>query len=194
MERFFITPCILGFFLCLLSLPPGLYAIQPELSEKETKEAVKYGERNSRTIFKTLEILPACLEAWPGIESGLVRSKHVNLAVTAAKRKRHSEKLTEDDIRQAVTSDTLDILIRTRENLAIKLIQYEKMIEPVSISYLSHHCELCDFYGDKATKGEHEYVIASFPYSEIKPEMKTTVIFWNGGAERRYEVDLSSFK
>ncbi len=75
MERFFITPCILGFFLCLLSLPPDLCAIQPELSGKETKEAVQYGERNSRTIFKTLVILPACLEAWPGIESGLVRSK-----------------------------------------------------------------------------------------------------------------------
>ncbi len=196
MERFFsgITPCIPGFFLCLLLSPPDLYAIQPELSEKETKEAVQYGERNSRTIFKTLEILPACLEAWPGIESGLVRSKYVNLAVTAAKRKRHSENITEDEIKEAASSETLDVLIRTREDLVIKLTQHEKMIEPVSIAYLSHHCEWCDFYGDEATKEEHEYVIASFPYSEIKPEMTTTVIFWNGGAERQYEVNLSGFK
>ncbi len=86
------------------------------------------------------------------------------------------------------------MLIRTREDLVIKLIQHEKMIEPVSIAYLDHHCEWCDFYGDKATKEEHEYVVASFPYSEIKPEMTTTVIFWNGGAERQYEVDLSPFK
>jgi hypothetical protein len=184
----------MSFSLLLFLFPTDLYAIQPELSEKETEEAVKYGEKNSRTIFKTLQILPACMQAWPGIESGLVRSKHINLAVTAAKRKRHREKLTEDDIRQAVTSDTLDVLIRTRENLTVKLIQHEKMIEPVAISYLSHHCEWCDFYGDKATKEEHEYVVASFPYSEIKPEMTTTVIFWNGGAERQYEVDLSSFK
>ncbi len=187
-----ILPCVISVF--LFFFPLNLYAIQPELSEKETKEAVKYGEKNSRTIFKTLQILPACMQAWPGIESGLVRSKHINLAVTAAKRKRHSEKLTADDIKQAVTSDTLDILIRTRENLAVKLLQHEKLIEPVSISYLNHHCEWCDFYGDKATKEQHEYVVASFPYSEIKPEMTTTVIFWNGGAERRYEVDLSRFK
>ncbi len=125
-----ILPCVMSFFLFLFLFPPDLYAIQPELSEKETKEAVKYGEKNSRTIFKTLQILPACMQAWPGIESGLVRSKHINLAVTAAKRKRHSEKLTEDDIRQAVTSDTLDVLIRTREDLESTLTQRAEMKEP----------------------------------------------------------------
>lgn len=187
-----VMPCIMSIFLCLL--PLNLYAIQPELSKEEAQEAVKYGEKNSRTIFKTLEILPACLVAWPSMESGLVRSKYVNLAVAAAKKKRHREKITEDEIKDAMASDTLDVLIRTRDNVAVKLIQHEKVIEPVSISYLDHHCEWCDFYGDKASKEKHEYVIASFPYSEINPNMITTVIFWNGGDERQYEVNLSRFK
>ncbi|OHC05206.1 MAG: hypothetical protein A3G17_03245 [Planctomycetes bacterium RIFCSPLOWO2_12_FULL_50_35] len=187
-----VMPCIVSIFLYLF--PLNLYAIQPELSDKEAQEAVNYGEKNSRTIFKTLEILPACLAAWPSMESGLVRSKYINLAVTAAKKKRHREKLAEAEIKDAMTSNTLEVLIQTREDVTIKLIQHDKVIEPVSIAYLDHHCEWCDFYGDKASKENHEYVIASFPYSEINPKLITTVIFWNGGSERQYEVNLSQFK
>ncbi len=187
-----IASCAVGLFLYLF--PPNLYAVQPELSQEEIEQAIKYGEKNSHTIFKTLEVLPACLEGWPSLESGLVRSKYVNLTVMAAREKRHHKKITEEEIKEAATSETLDVLIRTRDDVTIKLMQRDKMIEPVSISYLDHHCEWCDFYGGEASKETHEYVVASFPYSAINPNMITTVIVWNGGYERQYEVNLSRFK
>lgn len=191
MEKF-IMSCIMGLFLCLF--PSNIYAIQPDLSDEEVQEAIAYGEKNSRTIFKTLEILPACLEAWPGLESGLVRTKYIDLAVRAARQRRHNEKITDDEIKEAMASDTLEVLMRTRDDVVIKLLQRDKMIEPVSISYLDHHCEWCDFYGGEASKETHEYVVASFPYSEINPGMVTTVIVWDGGYERQFEVNLSQFK
>ncbi|MFQ5956443.1 MAG: hypothetical protein ACE5KK_01580 [Candidatus Brocadiales bacterium] len=191
MEKVLMS-CIMSLFLCLS--PSNLHAIQPDLTNEEIEEAIKYGEKNSRTIFKTLLILPACLEAWPGLDSGLVRSKFVDLAVKAARKKRHNQKITEDEIKEASASETLEVLIRTRDDVAIKLIQRDKMIEPVSISYLDHHCEWCDFYGGEASKETHEYVIASFPYLEIIPNTITTVIVWDGGYENQYEINLSRFK
>ncbi|MFQ5863418.1 MAG: hypothetical protein ACE5IC_09905 [Candidatus Brocadiales bacterium] len=191
MERA-VMPCIISLFLCLS--PSNLCAIQPDLSEEEIQEAIKYGEKNSRTIFKTLLVLPACLEAWPSLESGLVRSRYIDLAVKAARKKRHNKKITKDEIKEAVASETLEVLIHTRDNVVIKLIQRDKMIEPVSISYLDHHCEWCDYYGERASKETHEYVVASFPYSEINPNMRTAIIVWNGGYERQYEVNLARFK
>lgn len=170
-------------------------AVQVNLTEKEVREAVDYGERYSRTIFSSVVVDPACFGPWPAINGGLVRSKFIDLAVKAAMRKAQRQKITEEDIREVVDSGALRVMVRTRRDATISLKQGEKIIEPQDVSYKDACCELCELFDEKADKKNHEFITASFPYSEFNPSRAAIVVVKDAdGDTQEYRMSLSKIK
>lgn len=64
----------------------------------------------------------------------------------------------------------------------------KKIIESVDTDYVDPCCELCKFSG--GTKLDHDFVISSFPYKNLDPNAKTTIIVKGPFREREYNIDL----
>ncbi len=188
---------LLSFILGLLLIMPAssIEAVQVELTGEDVQEAVGYGEKYSRTIFSSILVDPARFGYWPSINGGLVRSKFIDLAVKAAMRKAQRQRITEEDIREVMDCNALRVMMRTRKDVTISLKQGEKLIEPEDVSYKDACCELCELFDANADKTTHEFVTASFPYSELNPAMVVTVIIKEAdGGTQRHRMNLSKIK
>lgn len=72
------------FSFILLIFHGNTLGINTELKQKEIEGTIKYGEENAKDIFKSSDLKHSCINFWPNQGGILVRSKHVDLMVTAA--------------------------------------------------------------------------------------------------------------
>ncbi len=180
--------CFILFVFCKDA--PG---INVQLKQNEIEAAVKNGvDHGRKDIFNSRSLQHACINFWPKRGGILVRSKFVDLTVTAAMRHSEKQKISDKEIKDIISSPYLKIEARTNDDVIILLKQNGKIIESVDIDYEDPCCELCEHSG--GTKHIHEHVTSSFPYSSIDPKAKTTIIVKGPFQDREYNVNLSKMK
>ncbi len=156
-------------------------------TQEQIEEVIKYGETHSKNIFESDLVKPATFGKWPEVGGGLTKSKLIRLSVISAMKVRAKKRITDEDVKTTLESDTLAISYRGGPNVyTIKLMQGSRVIEPKVIKKPD--------MGKKELKHKALFIVASFPYSEIDVNAKTTVIIEKDFGSEKYEVDFSHFK
>ncbi len=166
--------------------------INVQLKQNEIEDAVTNGVDHGKDIFNSRFLQHACINYWPKQGGILVRSKFVDLTVTAAMWHNEGQKISDGEIKDIINSPYLKIEVRTKDDVIILLRQDEKIIKSVEIDYEDPCCELCKLNG--GTRHNHDFVTSSFPYSSIDPKAKTTIIVKGPFRDREYNVNLSRMK
>ena len=176
----------------LLILSKDASGINVLLEKEEIEYAIKNGEEQGKDIFKCPILKNACINHWPGPGGLLVRSKFVDIMVSAAMRFNEGQKISYKDVKEINYSPYFRVQIRTKDDVYILLKQDQNIIKPVNIDYEDPCCELCKFHGGNRDK--HEFVTSSFLYNKLEPNAKTTIIVKGPFDDREYNVDLSLIK
>ncbi len=176
----------------LLILSKESLGISVILKEEEIEYAVKNGEEHGKDIFKSPDLKNACINYWPRQGGILVRSKFVDIMVSAAMWFNEGQKISYKEIKEINYSPYFRVQIRTKDDVNVLLKQGQNLIEPVNIDYEDPCCELCKFQGGNRAK--HEFVTASFLNNTLVPHAKTTIIVKGPFRETEYNVDLSRIK
>ena len=158
----------------------------------EIESAIKNGEEHGKDIFKSPNIKYACINYWPRQGGILVRSKFVDIMVSAAMWFSEGQKISYKEVKEINYSPYFRVQMRTKDDVYILLKQGQNIIEPANIDYVDPCCELCKFHGGDRAK--HEFVTSSFLYNKLDPKAKTTIIIKGHFREREYNVDLSRIK
>ncbi|MCP5005844.1 MAG: hypothetical protein GY941_18195 [Planctomycetes bacterium] len=175
---------VLVIFAALSGISEG---IELHPSKGQIDEAIKYGETHQKNIFKSEMVKPATFGRWPDIGGGLIKSKLISLAVISAMKVRAKKRTTDEDINTILESNTLAISYRGGNDVyIIKLAQGAKVIEPKAIKKPE--------MGKNVPKHKALFIVASFPYSEIDLNAKTTVIVEKDFGTAKFDVDLSLLK
>jgi len=164
------------------------YGIELEPTEEQIEGAIKLGETNPGVkIFETGFIKQAIFGNWPNYGGGMVKTKLVDIAVTSAMLRKSRKTLNKDDAIAMIKSDALIISYRGGDDVfRIKLRQGGTLIEPVKL----RRPEM----GGKDSKEHAVFFIASFPYSMLDLNARTTVVVIKDFGEEEYEVDFSRIK
>ncbi len=154
-------------------------------TREQMDEAINYGRANHKKIFQTEYIVPATFGNWPSFGGGLIKSKLVHVAVLSAMKTRGRKQITEGKVQEVIQGKDLTISYMGGADVyKIKLIQGTKIIEPKEMI----KPDMKDKDPDKHTL----FIVASFPYSKLDPNAKTTVIIEMDFGTKKYEVDFSS--
>ncbi len=153
-------------------------------TRKQVDEAISYGRTNYKEIFQAEYIVPATFGNWPSFGSGLIKSKLVHIAVLSAMKTRGRKQMTEEEVQEVIQGKNLTISYRGGADVyKIKLIQGTKIIEPKEMI----RPDMKDKDPDKHTL----FIVASFPYSKLDPNAKTTIIIEMDFGTKKFEVDFS---
>ena len=156
-------------------------------TQEQIDDAIKYGETHSENIFGSERMKPAAFGNWPDVGGGLTKSKLIRLTVISAMKVRAKKKISKDDINTVLNSDSLSISYRGGDDVyKIKLMQGTRIIEPEEVRKPE--------MGDKDLKHKTIFTVASFPYTALELNAKTTVIIVKDFGTEKYEVDFSSFQ
>ena len=189
-EKLYIKRVYLPFFLVFalfLTLVNTSQGIEVNPTKEQIDEVTKYGEANTGKIFKTELVAPAIFGNWPDFGGGLVKSKLINLAVMSAMMKRAKKNLTEETINEIMTEKNLTISYRGGADIyKIKLKQGMNLIEPKEMVKP-------DLGGKDPTK-HAVFFVASFPFSKLDPNAKTSIVIVKDFGTNKYEVDFSNIK
>jgi len=168
--------------------------IKVNLTEEDIKEAIHWGSENR----DNLENILRCYSFGElGIyqEGGAVLTKTYGLACLGCFSAREIRTPDRAEIEEIVNSDTLGIAVTTYGSKAdflresrLVLRQGEKIIHPVNTE-ITKQVESTE--GFSVYRG---HLVGYFPYSEIDPKAKSTVILVKERGESRFEVDFSLYK
>lgn len=154
-------------------------------TREQMDKAINYGRTNYKEIFQAEYIVPATFGNWPSFGSGLIKSKLVHVAVLSAMRTRGRKPITEEKVQEVMQGKDLIISYRGGADVyKIKLIQGTKTIESKEMI----KPDLKEKDPDKHTL----FIEVSFPYSELDPNAKTTVIIEMDFGTKKYDVDFSN--
>jgi len=176
----------------IFALSGNALALNIKLKKEEVEDAVKKGVEHGKDIFKSPDLKHACINYWPRQGGLLVRSKFIDLTVTASMWFNKGQKISDKEINDIIASPYLKVEMRTKDDVIILLKQGENIIEPVDIDYEDPCCELCKF--DGGNRYDHDFVTSNFLYSNLDPNAKTTIIVKGPYREREYNIDLSRIK
>lgn len=171
--------------------------IKVNLTEKEVQEAIDWGRKNKdswEVVGRTYAFGNPKLYN----EFGLISTKFYCLAYHGYRSVRRYESPNEFEIYRILAERTLGIYIFTygdtldfSENYHMVLKQGEKIIQPVNV--------IAGWWVDKTLRfpkspSYKATVLGMFPYSDIDPRGKATIILIKYGGENRFEVDFSRYK
>ncbi len=164
------------------------YGIELNPVKEQIEDTVKLGESNpGKKIFETEFIKQAIFGKWPKYGGGMVKTKLVDLAVMSAMMRKARKSLSEKDALSMTKTDVLTISYRGGDDVfKIKLRQGGALIEPVKM-------RRPDMQG-KDPKEHAAFFIASFPYSRLDLNAKTTIVVIKDFGEEKYQVDFSRIK
>jgi hypothetical protein len=156
--------------------------------KEQIEDTIKLGESNpGKKIFETGFIKQAIFGNWPKYGGGMVKTKLVDLAVMSAMMRKARKNLSDKDALSMMKSDVLVINYRGGDDVfKIKLQQGGAVIEPANM-------RRPDLRG-KDPKEHAAFFIATFPYSTLDPNAKTTIIVIKDFGEEKYNVDFSRIK
>lgn len=181
----FIFFLVFALFLTLINVSQGI-EINP--TKEQVKETIKYGEAHpGKKIFKTELVAPAMFGDWPKFGGGLVKSKLIDLAVMSAMIRKSKQHISEEETHEIMESEYLAISYRGGADVyKIQLKQGSRLIEPIDM-----------YKPEMGGKDPAEYAVfikASFPYSSLDPNAKTTVIIIKDFGTDKYDVNFSNIK
>jgi hypothetical protein len=170
--------------------------IKVNLTEKEVKEALDWGRKNKDTPKVLFFTYRFSSQAYKG--EGYIATKFMALALLGCSSGKRYQSVKRADIEDILNTKVLMISISTygdkpdfAKDYHMVLKQGGKVIQPVSVDAPAWA---------NTTGGSPENpsylapVIASFPYSDIDPKAKTTVILIKDQGDSRFEVDFSHYK
>lgn len=168
--------------------------IKIHLTEKEVKKAIYWGWENKdspQDIFGAYSFYGRGKSR----EWGIIGTKIFRLATLSCVSAEENKELDQADIEGILIDPYLGIMLYTFESnveflekFRIVLKQGEKNIETKDMKP-SKPAEPAKHYPYHTAR-----VIALFPYSEIDPKAKTTIILIKDERESRFEVDFSRYK
>ena len=181
----------LSFLLVLImcvSFTSVSYGIELNPAKEQIEDTIKLGESNpGKKIFATGFIKQAIFGNWPKYGGGMIKTKLVDLAVMSAMMRKARKSLSDKDALSMTKSDVLTISYRGGDDVfKIKLQQVGTLIEPENM-------RRPDMRG-KDPKEHIAFFIASFPYSKLDPNAKTTIVVVKDFGEEKYQVDFSRIK
>ena len=164
------------------------HGIELDPVKEQIEDTVKLGESNpGKKIFETEFIKHAIFGKWPKYGGGMVKTKLVDLAVMSAMMRKARKNLSEKDAVSMTKSDVLVISYRGGDDVfKIKLRQGGTLIEPANM-------RRPDLSG-KDPREHAAFFVASFPYSILDPNARTTIVVIRDFGEDRYDVDFSRIK
>jgi hypothetical protein len=181
--------CLAFFFISALffTLVNTSQGIEVDPTKEQIDKMIVYGGAHTGEIFKTELLAPAIFGGWPDFGGGLVKSKLINLAVMSAMMKRAKKKLTEETINEIMAEKDLTISYRGGADIyKIKLKQGTIVIEPKEM--------IKPDLGGKDPAKHAVFIVASFPFSRLDPNAKTSIIIVKDFGTNKYEVDFSNIK
>jgi hypothetical protein len=156
--------------------------------KEQIEDTMRLGESNpGKKIFETEFIKQAIFGNWPKYGGGMVKTKLVDLAVMSAMMRKARKSLSDKDAYSMTKTDALTISYRGGDDVfKIKLQQGVTLIEPANM-------RRPDLRG-KDPNEHAAFFLASFPYSTLDPNAKTTIIIIKDFGEEKYNVDFSRIK
>ncbi len=161
--------------------------IELNTAKEQIEDTIKLGESNpGKKIFKAGFVKQAIFGNWPKYGGGMVKTKLVELAVISAMMRKARKSLSEEDALSMTKTDVLTISYRGGDDVfKIKLRQGGALIEPAKMRRPEMR--------DKKPK-EHAFFIASFPYSKLDLNARSTIVVIKDFGEEKYQVDFSRIK
>lgn len=180
--------CFLIVLIICVSFTNISRGIELDPVKEQIEDTIKLGESNpGKKIFETGFIKQAIFGNWPKYGGGMVKTKLVDLAVMSAMMRKARKNLSEKDALSMMKSDVLVINYRGGDDVfKIKLQQGGAVIEPANM-------RRPDLRG-KDPREHAAFFIATFPYSTLDPNAKTTIIVIKDFGEEKYQVDFSRIK
>ncbi len=180
--------CFLLVLIICVSFTNVSHGIELNPVKEQIEDTVKLGESNpGKKIFETEFVKQAIFGKWPNYGGGIIKTKLIDLAVMSAMMRKARKNLSEKDAASMTRSDVLVISYRGGDDVfRIKLQQSGSLIEPANM-------RRPDLRG-KDPKEHAAFYLASFPYSKLDPNAKTTIIVIKDFGEERYQVDFSRIK
>jgi hypothetical protein len=156
--------------------------------KEQIEDTMRLGESNpGKKIFETEFIKQAIFGKWPKYGGGMVKTKLVDIAVMSAMMRKARKGLSDKDAYSMTKTDVLTISYRGGDDVfKIKLQQGVTLIEPANM-------RRPDLRG-KDPNEHAAFFLASFPYSTLDPNAKTTIIIIKDFGEEKYNVDFSRIK
>jgi hypothetical protein len=181
----------LGFLLVLImcvSFTNISHGIELDPTKEQIEDTVKLGESNpGKKIFEAGFIKQAIFGNWPKHSGGMVKTKLVDVAVTSAMMRKSRKTLSKEDALSMMNTDVLTISYRGGNDVfRIKLRQGGALIEPVKM----RRPEM----GGNDPKEHAAFFVASFPYSRLDLNLRTTIVVIKDFGEDKYQVDFSRIK
>ncbi len=164
------------------------HGIELDPTKEQIEDTIKLGESNpGKKIFEAEFIRQAIFGNWPKYGGGLIKTKLVDLAVMSAMMRKARKTLSEKDASSMMNTDMLTISYRGGDDVfKIKLRQGGTLMEPANM-------KRPEMRGTDP-KEHAAFFIASFPYSKLDPNAKTTIEVIKDFGEDKYEVDFSRIK
>jgi len=171
--------------------------IKVNLTEEEIKEAIDWGKKNKDS---PQNVFPPWVFGKFGKydENGTIFTKTCYLTCLGFFSAREYKSPDTSEVESFLSRDVLGITITTFGSKAdllkkyrIVLKQGEKFIKPKKTTRRKVADPTAGFMGIPYYKF---HIMGLFPYSEIDPKGKTTVILIKDRGESRFEVDFSRYK
>ncbi|MCZ7562417.1 hypothetical protein KsCSTR_46520 [Candidatus Kuenenia stuttgartiensis] len=165
-------------------------AFESEMNEEQIAAAIGYGKKHKgMDVFKGTVIKNACFGKYPELDSGLIMSKYIELAIVSAMNAVKEKETTADDINEIQSADFFKVIvlvleegIQTPGGVQITLKQGLNNILPQKTEFGRKH------------KDGKQSVIGVFRYDKIDTYAKTEVIIKTRGREKTYKIDFSVIK
>ena len=156
--------------------------------KEQIEDTIKLGESNpGKKIFETGFIKQAIFGNWPKYGGGMVKTKLVEVAVMSAMMRKSRKTLSKKDALSMMNTDVLTISYRGGNDVfKIKLRQGGALIEPAKMRRPEME--------GKDPKEHAAFFVASFPYSKLDLNARTTIVVIKDFGEERYQVDFSRIK
>ena len=180
--------CFLLVLIMCVSFTNVSHGIELDPVKEQIEDTIKLGESNpGKKIFETGFIKQAIFGNWPKYGGGMVKTKLVEVAVMSAMMRKSRKSLSKKDAFSMMNSDVLTISYRGGNDVfRIKLRQGGTLIEPAKMRRPEK--------GGKDPKEHAAFFIASFPYSKLDLNARTTIVIIKDFGEDKYQVDFSRIK
>ncbi len=164
-------------------------AFDIQLTSGQIEEAKECGVKyKGKEIFYSPTVKTACFGEYPRGEGGLILSKYIKIAVSAAMKAMSDESLTPENIKEIEDSQFLNVNVKVLEDVQapedvqIMLIQGTNNILPQKTEFGMK-------YKDKG-----QGIIGSFQYEKIDPKASTTIIVTTKKTQKKYKINFSHIK
>ena len=180
--------CFLIVLIMCVSFTNASYGIELNPVKEQIEDTIKLGESNpGKKIFETGFIKQAIFGNWPKYGGGMVKTKLVDVAVMSAMMRKARKSLKKEDAFSMMASDVLTISYRGGDDVfRIKLRQGGVLIEPEKMRRPER--------GGRDPKEHASFFIATFSYSKLDLNARTTIVIIKDFGEEKYQVDFSRIK